>query len=148
MVSEDEGAFLFKLKLMEGYKAPTTIEFCSVNMPFPRRKIVLIDGNPSVGTVSTTEHSVDWKIIVSGRSVTAKSLEATFPGTIKFAPKTINRHSYTSNLKAEAMHEEEIEKGKFRVKAPEMTSEIGLESVSSTIGKCELSPGGSIAWEF
>lgn len=107
MVSEDEGAFLFKLKLMEGYKAPMAIDFCSVNMPFPRRKIVLIDGNPSVGTVSTTEHSVEWKIIVSGRSVTAKSLEATFPGTIKFAPKTINRHSYASNLRAEAMHEEE-----------------------------------------
>lgn len=44
--------------------------------------------------------------------------------------------------------EEEIEKGKFKVKAPEMTSEIGLESVSSTFGKCDLSPGGSIAWEF
>lgn len=57
--------------------------------------------------MSTTEHSVEWKIIVSGRSVTAKILEATFPGTIKFAPKTINRHSYTSNLEAEAMHEEE-----------------------------------------
>lgn len=107
MVSEDEGAFLFKLKLMEGYKAPITMEFCSVNMPFPRRKIILVDGNPSVGTVSTTEHSVEWKIIVSGRSVTAKSLEATFPGTIKFAPKTINRYSYSSNLKAEAIHEDE-----------------------------------------
>lgn len=39
--------------------------------------------------------------------MTAKSLEATFPGTIKFAPKTTNRYSYTSNLKAEAMREEE-----------------------------------------
>ncbi|XP_057868146.2 AP-5 complex subunit mu isoform X2 [Cryptomeria japonica] len=107
MVSEDEGAFLFKLKLMEGYKAPIVMEYCSVTMPFPRRKIVLIDGNPSVGTVSTTEHSVEWKIIVSGRSGTAKSIEATFPGTIKFAPKTTNRYSYRSKLTEESVFEEE-----------------------------------------
>ncbi|XP_042518437.1 AP-5 complex subunit mu isoform X1 [Macadamia integrifolia] len=91
MVSEDEGAFLFKLRLMEGYKAPLTMEFCSVTMPFPRRKIVSFDGNPSIGTVSTAEHSVEWKIITAGRGVTGKSIEATFPGTIKFAPRQIQR---------------------------------------------------------
>ncbi|KAL5984541.1 AP-5 complex subunit mu [Asimina triloba] len=91
MVSEDEGAFLFKLRLMEGYKAPLTMEFCTVTMPFPRRRVVFLDGNPSIGTVTTTEHSVEWKIIVSSRGVTGKSIEATFPGTIRFAPKTIQR---------------------------------------------------------
>ncbi|OVA04423.1 Clathrin adaptor [Macleaya cordata] len=91
MVSEDEGAFLFKLRLMEGYKSPVTMEFCTLTMPFPRRRIISFDGNPSIGTISTTEHSVEWKIITSGRGITGKSIEATFPGTIKFAPKTIQR---------------------------------------------------------
>lgn len=85
MVSEDEGAFLFKLCLMEGYKAPLTMEFCNVTMPFPRRRVVSFDGTPSIGTVSTTEHSVEWKIVTSGRGFTGKSVEATFPGTVKFA---------------------------------------------------------------
>ncbi|KAK9288406.1 hypothetical protein L1049_016862 [Liquidambar formosana] len=91
MVSEDEGAFLFKLRLMEGYKAPLTMEFCTVTMPFPRRRVVSFDGTPSIGTVSTTEHSVEWKIVASGRSVAGKSIEATFPGTIRFAPWQIQR---------------------------------------------------------
>ncbi|GKE68803.1 AP-5 complex subunit mu, partial [Tanacetum coccineum] len=86
MVSENEGAFLFKLTLMEGYKSPLTMEFCTVNMPFPRRNVLSIEGMPSIGTVSHTEHSVEWKIIPSGRGVGAKSIEATFPGTVKFSP--------------------------------------------------------------
>ncbi|XP_027919027.1 AP-5 complex subunit mu isoform X2 [Vigna unguiculata] len=86
MVSEDKGAFLFKLHLMEGYKAPLTMEFCTVTMPFPRRRIVSLDGTPSVGTVSTSEHSVEWKIVTSGRGLTGRSIEVTFPGTVKFAP--------------------------------------------------------------
>ncbi|KAL0388686.1 UNVERIFIED_CONTAM: AP-5 complex subunit mu [Sesamum radiatum] len=32
MVSENEGAFLFKLSIMEGYKAPVTIEFCTLDL--------------------------------------------------------------------------------------------------------------------
>ncbi|KAI8004489.1 AP-5 complex subunit mu [Camellia lanceoleosa] len=86
MVSENEGAFLFKLHLMEGYKSPLTMEFCTLTMPFPRRRLVSFDGTPSIGTVSTTEHSVEWKIITSGRGITGKSIEATFPGTVRFAP--------------------------------------------------------------
>ncbi|KAK2646832.1 hypothetical protein Ddye_022027 [Dipteronia dyeriana] len=91
MVSEDEGAFLFKLHLMEGYKGPLTMEFCNVTMPFPRRRVMYFDGTPSIGTVSTTEHSVEWKIITGGRGLTGKSIEATFPGTVKFAPWQIQR---------------------------------------------------------
>ncbi|KAF5738658.1 AP-5 complex subunit mu isoform X2 [Tripterygium wilfordii] len=91
MVSEDEGAFLFKLCLMEGYKAPLTMEFCNVTMPFPRRRVVSFDGTPSTGTVSTTEHSVEWKIMASGRGLSGKSMEATFPGTVRFAPWQIQR---------------------------------------------------------
>nr|KJB38452.1 hypothetical protein B456_006G255700 [Gossypium raimondii] len=58
MVSEDEGAFLFKLHLME---------------------------------VSNAEHSVEWKIITSGRGLSGKSIEATFPGTVRFAPWQMQR---------------------------------------------------------
>lgn len=86
MVSEDKGAFLFKLCLMEGYKAPLTMEFCTVTMPFPRRRVISLDGIPSLGTVSTSEHSVEWKIVTGGRGLTGKSIEVTFPGTVKFAP--------------------------------------------------------------
>lgn len=91
MVSENEGAFLFKLCLMDGYKAPLSVEFCTVTMPFPRRRVVSFDGTPSIGTVSTTERSIEWKIILSGRGISGKSIEATFPGTIKFAPWQIQR---------------------------------------------------------
>ncbi|KAK1387664.1 AP-5 complex subunit mu [Heracleum sosnowskyi] len=80
------GAFLFKLRLMEGYKAPLTMEVCSVTMPFPKRRVIHFDGTPSVGTVTYTDHSVEWKILTSGRGVSGKSIEATFPGSVKFAP--------------------------------------------------------------
>lgn len=96
MVSEDEGAFLFKLRLMEGYKSPITMEYCTLTMPFPRRKIISFNGNPSIGTISTTEHSVEWKIVTVGRGISGKSIEATFPGTIKFAPKTTQKLSTLS----------------------------------------------------
>ncbi|XWS13964.1 hypothetical protein CRYUN_Cryun36dG0083600 [Craigia yunnanensis] len=86
MVSEDEGAFLFKLCLMEGYKSPLTMEFCNVTMPFPRRRVLSFDGTPSIGTVSHAEHSVEWKIMTSGRGLSGKSIEATFSGTVRFAP--------------------------------------------------------------
>ncbi|KAI3945403.1 hypothetical protein MKW92_016733 [Papaver armeniacum] len=85
MVSEDEG-----------YKSPITMEYCTLTMPFPRRKIISFDGNPSIGTISTTEHSVEWKIVTIGRGISGKSIEATFPGTIKFAPKTIQKLSTLS----------------------------------------------------
>lgn len=86
MVSENEGAFLFKLSLMEGYKNPLSMEFCTVTMPFPRRRVVSFDGTPSIGTVVTNEHSVEWRIITSTRGASGKVIEATFPGTVKFAP--------------------------------------------------------------
>ncbi|XP_022722315.1 AP-5 complex subunit mu-like [Durio zibethinus] len=86
MVSEDEGAFLFKLCLLEGYKSPLTMEFCNVTMPFPRRRVLSFHGTPSIGTVSNAEHSVEWKIITSGRGLSGKSIEAIFPGTVRFAP--------------------------------------------------------------
>ncbi|KAG6593929.1 AP-5 complex subunit mu [Cucurbita argyrosperma subsp. argyrosperma] len=100
MVSEDKGAFLFKLGLMEGYKAPLSMEFCTVTMSFPRRRIVSFDGTPSIGTVSTTEHSVEWKILTSGRGLLGKSIEASFPGTIRFAPWQIQRLHSPSSLSA------------------------------------------------
>ncbi|XAR57161.1 hypothetical protein NMG60_11025204 [Bertholletia excelsa] len=98
MVSENEGAFLFKLRLMEGYKAPLTMEFCTVTMPFPRRKVASFEGTPSIGTVSATEHSVEWRIIASGRGISGKSIEATFPGTVKFAPWQTQRLSSSESV--------------------------------------------------
>nr|DAD24268.1 TPA_asm: hypothetical protein HUJ06_025732 [Nelumbo nucifera] len=91
MVSEDEGAFLLKLCLMERYKPPLTMEFCTLTMPFPSRKVVSFDGNPSIGAASMTDRSIEWKIVASGRGVSGKSIEATFPGTIKFAPRSTQR---------------------------------------------------------
>lgn len=93
MVSEDEGAFLFKLRLMEGYKAPLSMDFCTVTMPFLRRRVASFDGIPSIGTVSISEHSIEWKIIISGRGITGKSIEASFSGTIRFLPRTSQRVS-------------------------------------------------------
>ncbi|KAK9146773.1 hypothetical protein Sjap_006676 [Stephania japonica] len=107
MVSEDEGAFLFKLRLMEGYKAPLTMESCTLTMPFPRRRVVSFDGNPSIGTISVTEHSVEWKIIASGKSISGKSVEATFPGTVKFAPRTTQRSFYKSGTSNASIAEED-----------------------------------------
>ncbi|KAK3440936.1 hypothetical protein EUGRSUZ_B01191 [Eucalyptus grandis] len=98
MVSEDERAFLFRLSLMEGCKAPLTKEFCTLTMPFPRRRIIAVDGTPSVGTISTAEHSVEWKLLVSGRGLVGKSIEATFPGTVKFAPWQIQRLPFTKSF--------------------------------------------------
>ncbi|PKA62926.1 hypothetical protein AXF42_Ash007722 [Apostasia shenzhenica] len=86
MVSENDGAFLLKLRIMEGYRAPFLMEFLTVTMPFPRRRVASCDGNPSIGTISMTEHSIEWKIVSSGRGISGKSIEATFPGTIKFFP--------------------------------------------------------------
>ncbi|KAH7654301.1 AP-5 complex subunit mu-1 protein [Dioscorea alata] len=107
MVSEDEGAFLFKLRLMEGYKAPLSMEFCTVTMPFPRRRVSSFDGNPSTGTVSMTEHSVEWKIITAGRGISGKSVEATFSGTIRFFPWTGQRVSSMSRSVAPSAVEED-----------------------------------------
>ncbi|KAL3749291.1 hypothetical protein ACJRO7_010404 [Eucalyptus globulus] len=91
MVFEDEDAFLFRLSLIEGYKAPLTMDFFS----FLVKRIIAVDGTPSVGTISTTEHSVEWKLLVSGRGLFRKSIEATFPGTVKFAPWQIQRLPFT-----------------------------------------------------
>lgn len=110
MVSEDEGAFLFKLRLMEGYKGPLTMEFCNVTMPFPRRKVASFDGTPSIGTVSSTEHSVEWKIITSGRGLYGKSIEANFSGTVRFTPWQMQRLSLSrSSFVSSADEDSDVE---------------------------------------
>ncbi|CAM6092466.1 unnamed protein product [Calypogeia fissa] len=86
MVSKDEGAFLIRMKLMEGYKAPLAMDSCSLLIPFPRRKIVSMDGTPSYGSATTSDRAIDWKIIVSGRAHSAKHNDITFSGTVKFSP--------------------------------------------------------------
>ncbi|CAI9118645.1 OLC1v1020241C1 [Oldenlandia corymbosa var. corymbosa] len=98
MVSENEGAFLFKLRLMEGYKSPLSLEFCTVTMHFPRRRVVSFEGTPSVGTVSTADYSVEWKIVLGGRGISGKSIEASFPGTLKFAPWQSKRSSSSDSV--------------------------------------------------
>ena len=96
MISEDEAAFLFKLRLMEGYKAPFSMDFCTVTIPFPRKRVSSFDGIPSTGTVSMTEHSIEWKIVFSGRGITGRSVEAAFSGTIHFLPVASQRVSVPS----------------------------------------------------
>lgn len=83
MVSENEGAFLFKLRLMEGYKSPFMMESCTITIPSPRRKIISIEGNPSLGTFSAFENLLEWKLVVSARAL-SKYTEVTFPGNIRF----------------------------------------------------------------
>lgn len=124
MVSENEGAFLFKLRLMEGYKSPLTMEYCTVSLPFPQRRMIFFDGNPSIGTVSTTEHSVEWKIITTGRGITGKSIEATFPGTVKFSP--MSRQMSSSSFRP--LHESLVEDD----------SDLEQESSSNTVNMEEF----------
>ncbi|KAF6145222.1 hypothetical protein GIB67_041417 [Kingdonia uniflora] len=107
MFSEDEGAFLFKLHLMEGYKNPLSMEFCTLTMPFPTRRVVSFDGNPSIGTVSSTEHSLEWKIITNGRGISGKSIEATFPGSIRFSPIPSQRQTSISRSVHGSIFEED-----------------------------------------
>jgi AP-5 complex subunit mu-1 len=38
-----------------------------------------------------TEHSIEWRIVSSGRGLSGRSIEATFPGTVKFLPRTVQR---------------------------------------------------------
>ncbi|KAH7279226.1 hypothetical protein KP509_37G011400 [Ceratopteris richardii] len=92
MVSENEGAFLFKLRLMDGYKPPFIMEQCTITIPSPRRKILSLDGTPSIGTILAFENSVEWKLVISQRAL-SKSTEVSFPGTIRFGQvkKTLNR---------------------------------------------------------
>lgn len=115
MVSKDEGAFLIRMKLMEGYKAPLTMENCSLLIPFPRRRILAMDGTPSYGSATTTDHSIEWKIIVSGRAHAAKHNDVTFSGTVKFAPLSESeRYSYENEGDADdrsANHFEGAETG-------------------------------------
>ncbi|KAJ4778106.1 hypothetical protein LUZ62_062363 [Rhynchospora pubera] len=91
LVSEDGGQFLFRLTLMEGYKSPYCMDFCTIIMPFPRRRILSVDGTPSVGTVSMTERSIEWKIVTSGRGISGKTIDATFSGTVRFHPRVVNK---------------------------------------------------------
>ena len=97
MVSENEGAFLFKLRLLEGYKSPFTMESCTITIPSTMRKIISIDGNPSMGVFSAFENLVEWKL-VSARAL-SKNTEVTFPGTIRFGQtmnvKSSNRPQFT-----------------------------------------------------
>ncbi|CAN6716226.1 unnamed protein product [Malus baccata var. baccata] len=72
------------------------MEFCTVTMPFPTRRVVSFDGTPSVGLVSTTDHSVEWKIVMGGRALT-RSIEATFPGKVQFAPWKPQKSPTTSS---------------------------------------------------
>ncbi|KAM1221554.1 hypothetical protein ACFX13_009404 [Malus domestica] len=72
------------------------MEFCTVTMRFPTRRVVSFDGTPSVGLVSTTDHSVEWKIVMGGRALT-RSIEATFPGKVQFAPWKPQKSPTTSS---------------------------------------------------
>eukprot|EP00897_Mesotaenium_endlicherianum_P007389 jgi/Mesen1/6679/ME000343S05854 len=92
MVSENEGALLIKLKLMEGYRAPAVMEACSLVVPFARRKVVGLEGVPSLGQVATLENALEWRIVLPGKGLQAGRLgggggvEASLSGTLTFGP--------------------------------------------------------------
>ncbi|GBG61197.1 hypothetical protein CBR_g19730 [Chara braunii] len=91
MVSPDEGAFLIRLELLKGaggIKPAMVMEYCAFVISFPHRRVASLEGTPSLGTVTTTEHSVDWKIVIGGRTAIAKPLEVNMSGTIKFVPSS------------------------------------------------------------
>ncbi|XP_020584821.1 AP-5 complex subunit mu [Phalaenopsis equestris] len=138
MVSEDEGAFLFKLRLMEGYKAPFSMDFCTVTMPFPRRRVASFDGNPSIGTVAMTEHSLEWKIITSGRGITGKSIEATFSGTIKFFPRNLSKGSVLNRSITGRIVEEDSDVEQHAPNSMANVEEYLMEAMSKDLQAAEL----------
>lgn len=129
MVSETEGAFLIRMRVMAGYKnTPMVMEQCSLSVPFPRRKIVGVEGIPSVGTVSQTEHSIEWKIVL-GRGI-PKGTEVTYPGTVKFASTKSEpqggdsfRLDDSSDTEADPSQENESFKGE-RGEAPPLPADM------------------------
>lgn len=88
MVADDEAAVLIRMKLMDGYKSHMVLEHCTLTMPFPRRKVLSVDGTPSSGAVAVAERLVEWRVAAGARSIFSKAAEeVTFSGTIKFAPQ-------------------------------------------------------------
>lgn len=114
MVSEDGGQFLFRLTLMEGYKAPYFMDFCTVIMPFPKRRILSVDGTPSIGTVSMTEKLIEWKIVTSGRGISGKTVDAIFSGTVSFHPRVVNKSLSVSLSRSILGHSAEEESDEER----------------------------------
>eukprot|EP00850_Spirogloea_muscicola_P015712 SM000123S25824 [mRNA] locus=s123:30935:34046:- [translate_table: standard] len=52
MVAVDQGAFLIKVRLLEGFGALAALDHCSFLLPFPLRRVVGLEGTPSTGTSS------------------------------------------------------------------------------------------------
>ncbi|KAG2621148.1 hypothetical protein PVAP13_3NG220200 [Panicum virgatum] len=138
MVSENEGAFLFKLTLMEGYKSPFIMEFCMITMPFPRRRVASYEGNPSIGTVSMTEHSIEWRIVSSGRGLSGRSIEATFPGTVKFLPRTTQRTNSSFRLVTSTAYTEDSDSEQDNVKNGASLDDYIMEKINKDLQAVDL----------
>eukprot|EP00850_Spirogloea_muscicola_P015197 SM000114S24160 [mRNA] locus=s114:437149:440304:+ [translate_table: standard] len=85
MVAADQGAFLIKVRLLDGFGALASLDHCSFLLPFPLRRVVGLEGTPSTGTSSFSEHGVEWKLVTGGRGYVGKPLEASFSGKSPFA---------------------------------------------------------------
>jgi len=138
MVSENEGAFLFKLTLMEGYKSPFIMEFCMITMPFPRRRVASYEGNPSIGTVSMTEHSIEWRIVSSGRGLSGRSIEATFPGTVKFFPRTTQRTNSSFRSVSSTAYTEDSDSEQDNVKNGASLDDYIMEKINKDLQAVDL----------
>ncbi|KAJ1265552.1 hypothetical protein BS78_08G084500 [Paspalum vaginatum] len=138
MVSENEGAFLFKLTLMEGYKSPFIMEFCMITMPFPRRRVASYDGNPSIGTASMTEHSIEWRIISSGRGLSGRSIEATFPGTVRFLPRTTQRTNSSLRSVSSTAFAEDSDSEQDNVKNVASLDDYIMEKINKDLQAVDL----------
>lgn len=138
MVSENEGAFLFKLTLMEGYKSPFIMDFCMITMPFPRRRVASYEGNPSIGTVSMTEHSIEWRIVTSGRGLSGRSIEATFPGTVRFLPRTTQRTSSSFRLVSSTAYTDDSDNEQDNVKNGASLDDYIMEKINKDLQAVDL----------
>lgn len=142
MVSETEGAFLIRMRVMAGYKNTSMVmEQCSLTVPFPRRKIIGVEGVPSVGTVSQTEHSIEWKIVL-GRSL-PKGTEVTYPGTVKFAPNT-NGKRQNDDESEMSVEENELFKGEAPPLPADMEEPLCWEAYSFAKASIKVT-GGSMS---
>jgi AP-5 complex subunit mu-1 len=138
MVSENEGAFLFKLTLMEGYKSPFNMDFCMITMPFPRRRVASYEGNPSIGTVSMTEHSIEWRIVSSGRGLSGRSIEATFPGTVRFLPRTTQRTGSSFRSVSSTAYTEDSDSEQDNVKNGASLDDYIMEKMNKDLQAVDL----------
>ncbi|GAQ88831.1 clathrin adaptor complexes medium subunit family protein [Klebsormidium nitens] len=86
LLSESKAAVLIRLTLMEGLRKESSLEHCTLTIPFPGRTIVSVEGTPSVGSLAPQDGSLVWRVVTPGRWFGGKTGEATLSATVLTAP--------------------------------------------------------------